>query len=94
MRITEKTKYTVYGTLFGLCFPVGAVAFIYIIGEIGAHDSPYSLVALAHQNSLLYIIDMAPFFLGLFSRFAGVRQDKLLKLSASLEQQVAAKTNL
>ncbi len=92
MRITETTKYTAYGTLFGLCFPVGAVAFLYLIGEIGAHDSPHSLVAQAHQNSLLYIIDTAPFFLGLFLRFAGIRQDKLLQFSASLEQQVAAKT--
>ena len=91
-RVSEATKYTLYGALFGLCFPVGAVVFLYAIGDISGALDPAAIIAQAHRNSLLYIIDSAPFFLGLFARFAGVRQDRLLEFSASLEQQVAAKT--
>jgi hypothetical protein len=90
--LSETTKYTFYGALFGLCFPVGAIVFLYVIGEIPGARDPLVVIAQAHQNSLLYIIDSAPFFLGLFARLAGIRQDRLLEFSASLEQQVAAKT--
>ena len=89
---SETTKYTLYGVLFGLCFPVGAVVFLYVIGDIAGSPNPASVITQAHQNSLLYIIDTAPIFLGLFARLAGIRQDRLLEFSASLEQQVAAKT--
>ena len=92
MRWGETEKYTVYGALFGVCFPVGAVAFLYALGEIGTAPGTPGLLVQAHRNVLLYIIDSAPFFLGLFARLAGVRQDRLLAFSASLEQQVAAKT--
>ncbi|TDY04355.1 putative bifunctional diguanylate cyclase/phosphodiesterase [Thiohalophilus thiocyanatoxydans] len=90
--LTEATKYTIYGTLFGLCFPVGAIIFLYLMGDIPADLNPVSILANSHENRLLYIIDTAPFLLGLFARFAGIRQDRLLRFSASLEQQVAAKT--
>lgn len=91
-RFSETTKYTLYGALFGLCFPVGAVAFLYLIGDIGGPGRSGSLIAQAHHNPLLYIIDSAPFFLGLFARFAGIRQDRLQRLTDSLEEQVQAKT--
>ncbi len=90
--LSETTKYTVYGALFGLCFPVGAVLFLYIIGDIQSTSNPVSIVVNVHENPLLFIIDSAPFFLGLFARIAGVRQDRLLEFAASLEHQVAVKT--
>lgn len=42
---------------------------------------------------LLYVIDTAPIFLGLFAGFAGVRQARLMKLNASRERQVAERTD-
>lgn len=90
-RLSETTKYTIYGALFGFCFPIGAIVFLYAIGHIQG-ESVSAIVTEAHDNALLYIIDSAPFFLGLFARLAGVRQDRLLRFSASLEQQVAEKT--
>lgn len=89
---TEATKYTVYGALFGLCFPVGSIAFLYFIGDLPGVNSLAEAVRAAHANSLLYVIDSAPFFLGLFARLAGVRQDRLQRFSDSLEQQVTEKT--
>lgn len=91
-RSSETTKYTLYGALFGLCFPTGAIVFLYLTGEIGATGSPASLIAEAHRNPLLYIIDSAPLFLGLFARLAGIRQERLQRLSDSLEVQVRVKT--
>jgi diguanylate cyclase (GGDEF)-like protein len=91
-RMSETTKYTIYGALFGLCFPLGSVAFLCLISEIDCSSDWLSLVAAAHRNPLLWIIDSAPLFLGLFARLAGMRQDRILRFSASLEQQVADKT--
>ena len=90
--LTETTKYTIYGALFGLCFPIGSIAFLCLINEITCTADWLGLIAEAHQNPLLWVIDSAPLFLGLFSRLAGMRQDRILRFSASLEQQVAEKT--
>lgn len=90
--LSEATKYTFYGAFFGLCFPVGAIIFLYLTGDLPGGSSPVAIFMSAHENRLLYVIDTAPVFLSLFARFAGIRQDRLLKFSASLEQQVAAKT--
>lgn len=90
--LTETTKYTIYGALFGLCFPIGSLAFLCLINEIACTGDWLGLIAEAHQNPLLWVIDSAPLFLGLFSRLAGMRQDRILQFSASLEQQVAEKT--
>lgn len=89
---SETNKYTGYGALFGLCFPIGSIAFLYLMNEIVDTSSLVTIIAGAHQNSLLWVIDSAPLFLGLFARLAGMRQDRILRFSASLEQQVAEKT--
>ena len=91
-RFSETTTYTLYGVLFGLCFPVASVGFLYFMNEIGDVSDLAAIIAAAHQNKLLYIIDSAPLFLGVFARLAGVRQDRILQFSASLELQVAEKT--
>lgn len=90
--MSEANKYTLYGALFGLCFPVGAVAFLYFTQALGETDGFADIVVRAHGNPLLLIIDTAPFFLGLFARFAGVRQDRIRRFNASLEEQVREKT--
>lgn len=90
--LSEANKYTLYGALFGACFPLGSILFLYIIGDLGGIHGLVQMVQAAHQNSLLYVIDSAPLFLGLFARLAGVRQDRLRRFSDSLEQQVSEKT--
>lgn len=90
--MNETTKYTLYGALFGCCFPIGSIVFLCIMGEIVDTSGLLPILAEAHQNSLLWVIDTAPLFLGLFARLAGVRQDRILRFSASLEQQVTDKT--
>ena len=90
--MNETTKYTIYGALFGCCFPIGSIVFLYFMGEVANTSGVLPILAEAHQNSLLWVIDTAPLFLGLFARLAGVRQDRILQFAASLEQQVAVKT--
>ncbi len=91
--MSESTKYTLFGALFGLCFPIGSIAFLLVTGEISLSQGLIATVVHAHVVSrLLYVIDTAPFFLGLFARFAGVRQDRIRRFSEGLEQQVAEKT--
>lgn len=89
---SETGKYTLYGALFGCGFPVGSVAFLYMIGDLEPAGGLLGLVREAHRNPLLYVIDTAPFFLGLFARLAGIRQDRLRRFSDGLEVQVAEKT--
>lgn len=90
--LNETTKYTLYGALFGFCFPVGSIFFLYLMHELGDVHGLSNIIAAGHRYSLLYIIDSAPLFLGLFARLAGIRQDRILRFAASLEQQVADKT--
>lgn len=86
-------KYALYGALFGLCFPLGSVLFLRMVGQIPPAEGLAGVLQAAHRHILLYVIDSAPLFLGFFAALAGVRQDRLRAFSASLEQQVAAKTD-
>lgn len=88
----QANRYTLFGVLFGFCFPVGSILFLYLIGQLGEAQSLIEIVRDAHKNLLLYVIDTAPIFLGIFARLAGIRQDRILKFSESLEVQVREKT--
>ncbi|MFC5044784.1 ATP-binding protein [Aquimarina hainanensis] len=68
-------KYTLYGILFGCGFPI--LATIIEINKLGLDFSWSSIFFVQKNNSLLYIIDTAPFFLGIFAMFGGRNLDKL-----------------
>lgn len=86
---SEANKYTLYGILFGVSFPLSAHIVLYFTQP----DSTWiTLIYAAHTNHLLYLIDTAPVFLGLFARIAGLRQDKINKLVDGLEDLVKSKT--
>jgi methyl-accepting chemotaxis protein len=70
--MSVKVKYLIIGTLFGLMFPVGATVFELLITDI-------PLGQLHSNNKLLYMIDTAPIFLGLFAYIGGVHLDRSLK---------------
>lgn len=76
--MSVKIRYFLYGFLFGLCFPLFA-----IIIQINISDLPFNLrsISLAHsKNALLYMIDSAPLFLGLFALLGGVSKAKVNSL--------------
>ncbi|BDG02250.1 methyl-accepting chemotaxis protein [Anaeromyxobacter oryzae] len=72
----NRRRYALYGLLFGLFFPLGGTllqaAFDVSAPGFGAR------LARAQAMPLLWIIDTAPVFLGLFAALAGKRQDALL----------------
>lgn len=80
------------GALFGACFPAGAVLFL--LWTHGAPGGPIATLLHFHgENPLLFMIDTAPLFLGLFAALAGWQEARLQNLSRHLEDQVEEKTH-
>jgi methyl-accepting chemotaxis protein len=72
-------RYMLWGAAFGCAFPVVATLVEALVRHGGL--APRSLAA-AQRSPLLWIIDSAPLWLGLFARLAGVRQDGLVAAEA------------
>ncbi len=83
-------KYTIYGVLFGLSFPLVATLFEVFL-RFSAWDFAY-ILEVQRSNPLLWIINSAPFWLGLFARQAGKRQDRLAVAAAQAEAALRAKS--
>ena len=75
---SEAGRYLILGALFGLAFP-GISLFLVLVLEV-------------RIEVLLAIIGTAPVFLGIFARFAGVRQDRINEVNRGLEETVEART--
>jgi methyl-accepting chemotaxis protein len=69
-------KYALYGGLFGLFFPLGGTL-LQAVFESAALGFGARL-ARVQAMPLMWIIDTAPLFLGLFASLAGRRQDQLI----------------
>ena len=83
--VNETTRYTLIGIFFGALFPVAATWI-----QLGNSQLPFSLgnaIQLHASDSLLWIIDTAPLFLGIFAFLVGSRQDALRKLNLELKQR-------
>ncbi|MCY6483022.1 bifunctional diguanylate cyclase/phosphodiesterase [Clostridium aestuarii] len=79
-------KHLLSGVLFGFLFPICAHIF-----EIKRLDLKFTMKSLNYihtNNKLLFMIDTAPFFLGMFALVAGIIRDKLEITNAKLEEQV------
>lgn len=82
-------QYALKGAAFGFCFPIAA--FFIVAHE---HNVSFLNAFLDHHSYLLYVIDTAPFFLGLLAYFVGVKQDSIeelykLKARKDLEEKNA-----
>ena len=83
-------RYTLYGVLFGCCFPVIATSVDLLVR--GMDFSLVSALAVQQENFLHWIIDTAPLFLGLLARLAGSFLDQANQMNATLEARVAERT--
>ncbi|TAM43493.1 MAG: GGDEF domain-containing protein [Gammaproteobacteria bacterium] len=95
--MSETIKYTLWGVAFGLGFPIGSMLLLHFTEHL-PHPSGLSgwvaCIAQAHaENILLYVVDSAPIWLGLFAYLAGKRQDQNRRLASGLEREVLAKTH-
>ena len=87
---TATAKYTLYGALFGLLFPIGATLIECLLRMESITIS--NIIEIQMTNPLLWIIDSAPLFLGIFARLGGIRQDKIIDFSNTLENKIEQKT--
>lgn len=89
-----KLKYLLVGICFGLMFPLGAIIFEMIVtGE-------RNIITLHLENPILFMIDSAPIFLGLFALLGGVKQEQAIlagkrqtKLSEDLRETMSELKN-
>ncbi|MBT4853369.1 MAG: hypothetical protein HON38_01360, partial [Halieaceae bacterium] len=73
--MTQKNRYTIFGALFGLLFPI-----ISTLLDLYAQQLSFNVQNILQVQSvqpLHWIINTAPFFLGVFARIAGRRQDAI-----------------
>jgi two-component system aerobic respiration control sensor histidine kinase ArcB len=62
---TATARYALYGALFGCCFPLGATCLDLLVQDL--HLTVAGLLGVQMRQPLHWIIDTAPFFLGLFA---------------------------
>ena len=86
MRRSQTLRYALCGGLFGCCFPLGATSIDAFVIR-GLEWGWTALVLAQSQQPLHWIIDSAPFFLGLFAALAGRRQDHISRINADLEEE-------
>jgi len=87
-------RYTLIGIAFGLMFPICA-----LLLEIKTTQLPFvaNSILQAHiQNKLIFMIDTAPIFLGLFAMMGGVIRASAERLSITTEnlEQVRAELEM
>lgn len=83
--------YALFGVFFGLCFPVVATL---IESWLRFDRLTLSGLLQAQQSEpLLWMIDSAPFFLGLFSFCAGTRQARADRYARMLKSMMGEKTS-
>ena len=82
--------HTLRGVAFGCCFPL--LATLLDLWSQGTGITLADALRVQRTQPLHWIIDTAPFFLGLFAFIAGRRQEEVRRASTSLKQQVATRT--
>ena len=85
-RVKPVLCYTVYGIFFGVCFPLVAWAFDFWYH--GYSPSWENLGAIHRNNPMLYMIDTAPLFLGIFAFVAGRHKASTERYSLQLQDMV------
>ena len=80
----QRNNYMLYGAIFGLFFPIVAI----IILLLEKNSWTFNDIIIIHkESSLLWIIDTAPLFLGIFSSFGGHQLDILKRKQNQLQEK-------
>ena len=89
-KLTPRVSSALLGVLFGLLFPLFS-SFIEL-RSLGYPLSLDSFLQVQRSNPLLWVIDTAPLFLGIFAWFAGTRKEKLEDQTNHLEDLVESRS--
>ncbi|GAB6109728.1 methyl-accepting chemotaxis protein [Fusibacter bizertensis] len=73
-----KRNYFIIGVCFGMMFPIMAILFEIVLSHLEL--SPNVIVEAHVSNKLLFMIDTAPFFLGIFALIGGISKAKAVEL--------------
>ena len=92
MKIKVVVLYAVFGILFGTLFPL--TAGLWLIYQGGFPFTINGFLAIQLNNPLMWMIDTAPFFLGLFALMGGVRQSRVLQLNEELNAHIIEQEKL
>src|SRR5262245_29720981 len=76
-------RFTLFGIVFGFLFPLIATGIR--IANLSLQLNLANVIAAQRSEPLLWIIDTAPIFLGLFAFLAGYREESLYKVNKELE---------
>lgn len=80
------TRYTLFGILVGIVFPVLSVLILAVENRL---PLGFGLLVEAHRLTYLqWLIDTAPLFLGLFAFFAGRREEQVKRLYQELQDSL------
>ena len=82
---TEQQRYALYGAMFGLCFPVfGSLFESWMIYD---RISWELIVTCQRESEMLWIIDTAPLFLGIFASFGGKQLDLVQEKNREINER-------
>lgn len=73
-----KRNYFIIGVCFGMMFPMMAILVEIILSHLEL--SPNVIIKAHESNQLLFMIDTAPFFLGIFALIGGISKAKAVEL--------------
>lgn len=91
-RLSETRRYALIGVIFGMLFPVVSTLLRVLLSQLPLNFS--NAFAAQHSDPLLWIIDTAPLFLGLFAAYAGYQHDLAASINRELsERESELKTN-
>ena len=85
-------QYTLFGVLFGFLFPL--LATIWGVYALALPFNMASIMIVQTSNPLYWMIDSAPFFLGLFALYGGIRHSQALRLNQELEQGIQERSEM
>ncbi len=83
--MTNLQRYGLFGAAFGCCFPLLSIPLDMVVFK-GLSWSLANIVQVHTLNPLHFVIDTAPFFLGLAFALAGKKQDDVIDYHQQLQQ--------
>ncbi len=79
---SETHRYALFGVFFGFLFPILGTLLNVVISRLPI--TLINFINVQQSEPMLWVIDTAPVFLGLFAGYAGQKQDLLLKSNDDL----------